>query len=191
MSTVLEFVSTHWHAVLLGGAGFGVLKWVTGWLDGRGSAFIIAQLEVLKKKSNENSVLAQIAADDAIINIFEMVIPDVLHRLDEHVKADLADGDIDVVDWVKFGASLWASTQEQITGGANDYLKNSSWNDGKKLAEIVAKRFFITQKLSADGLIVDNARIVPTDVTTTTKQTVEAPHDGGVVVTEEVHTEVK
>ncbi len=141
-------------ALILGGVvGAKVIAWISGWLDGQGAAFVGKELEKLREKSNSNSVLSQIQADDAVVSILESTIPDVLHEATDNIKADLADGKIDSVEWKDIGAKLWAKSKEHIQGGANDYLKNSSFSDGAAIAAIIAKRFFTKQKAQKDGLI--------------------------------------
>ncbi len=146
-------------AILLGGVvGAKVLAWVAGWIEGHGATFVKAELDKVQTKLNENSILGQISADDAVIGILEDAIPEVLHEATTDVTTALADGKIDSVEWKDIGAKLWAKARSHIQGGANDYLLHSSFQDGTAIAAIVAKRFFIKQKLQKDGVITDAAR---------------------------------
>jgi len=146
-------------ALILGGlVGAKVFAWFASWIDGKGAAFIKDELTKLQEKLNQNSVLSQIHADDAVIGILEDTIPDVLHEATDDIKAALADGKIDAVEWKDIGAKLWGKAKDHIQGGANDYLKNSSFEDGAAIAAIVAKRFFVKQKLQKDGVIADPPR---------------------------------
>ncbi len=193
MSTIITFMTDNWHAILVGGALAMFLNWLASWLDGKGAVFIHNELEQLRTKMNENSLLSQIHADDALVDILEATIPVVLHDFDDTMHQTLAQGNIGAVNWINFGKKLWNEVLPQVKGGVNDYLKNSSFSDGEALAAYIAKRFFVTQKMSAKGLIVDNARAEVTDVTKVTVETVKATRDlpPGQVVTQDVHTEVK
>jgi hypothetical protein len=150
----------HIAACLGGGMFVMLLQWVAKWLDSKGSDFVIAELRKLQAKANENSVVGQIAADDAVEGILEKCIPDVIHTLDATVQQDLADGKIDKADWIGIGQKLWATAKPQVQGGVNDYLKNSSFKDAEVLAMAVAKRFFTKQKLAQAGVIAPAAAVV-------------------------------
>jgi hypothetical protein len=146
-------------AILLGGVvGTKIVAYLAGWVDGHAEVFVKKELEQLRAKMNENSVLGQIGADDAVVDILEAAIPEVLHEATTDIAAALADGKIDAVEWKDIGAKLWAKAKDHIQGGKNDYLANSSFDDGAAIASIVAKRFFIKQKLQKDGVITDPAR---------------------------------
>ncbi len=192
MSTIWTWFLANWHTLLLGGMGAMVVGWAAKWLDGKGSVFVREELEKIKSRLNENSVLSQISADDALINILEDTIPVVLHDFDDTVHQTLAQGNLGLIDWKDFGIRVWNECKAHVIGGTNDYLKNSSFSDGEKLAAIIAKRFFVTQKMSSKGLIVDNARAEMTDkVVTTTKVTDTTKSTPPVTIaSEETHTEV-
>jgi hypothetical protein len=146
-------------ALILGGVvGAKIIGFIADWLNGKGAEFVHEKLENLQTKLNENSILSQISADDAVIDILEQAIPDVLHEATDDVRAALADGKIDSVEWKDIGAKLWAKSKDHIQGGANDYLKSSSFADGAAIAAIVAQRFFKKQKAQKDGLIVEAPR---------------------------------
>ena len=146
-------------ALLLGGVvGAKVIAYLASWVDGKGLELVRTELEKLRSKMNEQSILSQISADDAVIDILESTIPDVIHEAGIGVTDALADGKIDAVEWKSIGAKLWDKSKAHIQGGANDYLKNSSFQDGAAIAEVVAKRYFVKQKLQKDGVIVDAPR---------------------------------
>jgi hypothetical protein len=64
----------------------------------------------------------------------------VFDTLSENIKKDLQDGKFDKVNWEALGTLLWEKAKPQIIGGANDYLKNSSWGDGKVVATWVIQK---------------------------------------------------
>jgi len=141
-----------------GGLLIMLLQWAAKWLDSKGSDFVIAELRKVQAKINENSLMGQIQADDAVEAILEKCIPSVIATLDATLQKDLADGKLDKADWIGIGMKVWAAAKPQIEGGAHDYLKASSFKDAEVLAMIVAKRFFTKQKLAKDGVIVEPAR---------------------------------
>jgi hypothetical protein len=101
----------------------------------------------LQKKLNENSVLAQIKADEAVVKIMEDTIPEVVLEIADTLQKDLADGKFDKVNWADLGSRIWDKAKPQIVGGANDYLKTSSFEDGRTVAAWVVKRFFAKKQL--------------------------------------------
>jgi len=123
-----------------------LVGWLSEWINGKGQKFIDERLVKLQEKLNSNEVLAQIAADDAVVNIVREAIPEVMAELAATVKKDLADGHFDKVDWDSIGARLWEKVRPHVEGGKADYLKNSSFSDGKVLATYVAKKFFNKKK---------------------------------------------
>ena len=129
------------------------LGWLSEWIDGKGKQFIDEKLGKLQDKVNENSVLAQVQADDAVFKIIRDAIPEVVNELVVTAKQDLKDGKLDKVDWEDIGKRLWARTKPHIIGGKNDYLANSSFNDGKVLASWVAKKVFNKDKAKKEGLV--------------------------------------
>ncbi len=193
LSNIMEYISVHWHALAIGAVVTGSLAWLAKKLDTSGGAFVVKELEKLRVKANENSILSQLACDDALINILEDSIPLVLSELDDETQKALAAGSIEAVDWTAFGKNLYAIVKDNVEGGINNYLTNSSHADGQVLASLIAKRFFITQKMSAKGLIVDNARAEVTDVTKVTVQTISKPIGlpPSTTVVQEVHTDIK
>lgn len=194
MQTILDFLKDHWVGLITGTLGLLALQWVTNLLTGeKAASFVRAELEKLRVYSNAHEVMAQIQADDALINICEAAIPLVLHDLGDETHQAIAAGNILAVDWKAFGQKLYGEVKDQVEGGLNNYLKTSSFSDGEALAAMIAKKFFITQKMAAKGLITDAPRAIVTDVTTTTVETVKATKDTSPdkVTSEAVHTEVK
>lgn len=163
-----QLTQGHVLASVLGILLLQALQWASKWLDGKGVDFVKAELEKLRTKMNENSILSQIQADDAVINILEACLPDVVHELGADVQQALADGKIDKADWVMIGTKVWEKAKPQIQGGANDYIKASSFSDGAAIAQIIAKRFFVKQSLAVKGVIVEPARADSTPPTTAT-----------------------
>lgn len=158
MQAIWTFLVDHWVIILTSGVvTFGLTKLV-GWADSKGIQFLIAEMEKLRALSNSNSVLSQLQCDDALIDLCEQIIPESIHEADDAVKTALAAGDIHKVDWTALGKDIWGKAKGHVEGGANDYLKNSSFKDGEVLAAMIAKRFFVTQKVASQGLIVDAPR---------------------------------
>ena len=132
-----------------------VVGWIAGWIDGKGAAFVQERLLKLQEKVNSNETMAQIHADDAVFKILHDGIPEVMNAASETVKKNLKEGRFDKADWKELGSNLWAASKEQILGGAKDYLKESSFNDGELLAAWVLKKVFNKKKAKAEGLIDD------------------------------------
>lgn len=140
--------------VFLGGMlAMKLFSWIAGWVDGKGQKWIDERLGKLQDKVNENSVLSQIQADDALFGIIRDAIPEVLAESSDTLRQAFKDGNYDKIDWKDFGSRLWERTKEQIVGGKNDYLKNSSFEDGKVLGAWVAKKVFARKKAKEDGLV--------------------------------------
>ncbi len=157
-ATIWNFITTHWVGLSVGALSVTALGWVMRFLDTKGAQYAHDELEKLRAKSNSNSVLGQIAADDAVISILEDSIPLVLNDLDTATQQAIAGGSITAVDWKQFGSNLWDVAKFHVEGGINDYLAHSSYDDGKTIAELIAKRFFVTQKMQQAGLVVDPPR---------------------------------
>lgn len=134
---------------LLGIVGAKLGGWVADFLGGRAKEYIGDKIAALQEKLNENSLLGQIEADDAITRILEDAIPTVFDTLSENVKKDLADGKFDKIEWSGIGAKLWDEVKDQIVGGKNDYLANSSFDDGKAIATWVIQNWFKKKKTEA------------------------------------------
>lgn len=132
-----------------------IVGWLADWMEGKGQQWVHDRLEALQAKLNENSLLGQIQADDACTKIVENSIPLLFDELSETLKNDLKDGKLDKVEWQYIGGRLWEKVKPQIEGGKNDYLKNSSFADGKALAAWVAERWFKKQKAVKAGVVVE------------------------------------
>jgi hypothetical protein len=141
-SGVLELVI----AFLMGGVLLKAIQWVAGWMDGKGKEWIADRFSKLEEKLDQNSVLAQIQADNAVLDIIKNSIPEVFLELTETLQKDIKDGKFDKVDWEGIGGRLWERTKPHIVGGKNDYLKNSSFEDGKAVAAMVVEKFFKAKK---------------------------------------------
>lgn len=144
--------------ILLGVAVVPIVRWIAGWISGKGVELVQEELKKLQTKLNENGVLGQIQADDALIAICEHALPEVVHDLTEDIQKALADGKIDKVEWAAIGRKVWDKVKDQVRGGTNDYLKNSSFTDGEALAAMVAKRFFSLQLAQKKGLVTEAPR---------------------------------
>ena len=133
-------------AFLTGGVLLKAVQWVAGWLDGKGKEWIADKFGKLEERLDQNSVLSQIQADNAVLDIIKNSLPEVILELGETVQKDLQDGKFDKVDWEGIGGRLWERTKPHIVGGKNDYLKNSSFEDGKAVAAMIAEKFFKAKK---------------------------------------------
>ncbi len=193
LTNIWLFIEAHWAALLVGGVLTGLGSKLLSWADEKGVAYLVAEFEHLRAYTNSTAVGSQIQCDDAIISIIEAVIPEAAHELDDAAQKALAAGDIHAVNWTALGKDIWAKAKSQVESGYHDYLEKSSFSDGEALSAMISKRFFVTQKMAAKGVIVDAPRATVTDIQTTTTQTVEATRSApaGVVVSEAVHTEVK
>lgn len=134
-------------AFLMGGVLLKAVQWVAGWFDGKGKEWIAERFAKLEERLDQNSVLSQIQADNAVLEIIKNCIPEVILELGENIKNDLKDGKFDKVDWDGIGARLWERAKPHIVGGKNDYLKNSSFSDGKAVAALVVSKFFKAKKV--------------------------------------------
>ena len=119
-----------------------VVSWVASWFDGKGAQFVQERLAKFEEKVDATSVGAQIQADNALFQIASDAIPELMSTLSENVKRDLADGKFDKVEWQDIGSKLWAATKDHVQGGANDYIKNSSFEDGQVAMAWIAKKLF-------------------------------------------------
>lgn len=154
MQAIETFFATYWvHVVVLFGAAF-VGKKVVNWLEAHGTAFITQELERVRTASNATSIGSQIAVDDAIVNILESYLPEVIRDLDATIQTEISTGHISSLDWKSLGTSLWAKARAEFEAAAVDYMKLSGEKDGEVLASIVAKKFFMRQSALQKGLIV-------------------------------------
>jgi hypothetical protein len=142
-------------AILMGGAILmRFATWLASWINGKGAEIVHEKLSAISAQMNQNSLLGQIKADDAIIAILERAIPTVLASIPTELAEALKDGKVTAAEFQSIAAHLWAEASPQIVGGANDYLKESSFSDGKVVAEMVFKRFFAKQTAQARGFTV-------------------------------------
>jgi hypothetical protein len=132
---------------LMGGVLLKALQWVAGWMEGKGKEWVAERFSKLEERLDQNSVLAQIQADNAVLDIIKNCIPEALLELTETAQKDLQDGKFDKVDWDGIGARVWERAKPHIVGGKHDYLKTSSFNDGKVVAAMVVSRFFKAKKV--------------------------------------------
>lgn len=159
-------------AMVLGGIIVTKLAiWAAKWLDGSGAEFIQKEFEKLRAKINENTLLSQIAADDAIIRILEQCIPEVLHELSDEAQQAAAAGDWSKIDLKDLGNRLWLKAKPQIEGGVHDYIKESSFKDATAIALQIFQRFVAKNKLSKAGVIAEPARATPATLTVSGVQT--------------------
>lgn len=145
-----------WKTAALAGGGMllmRLLSWVSTWIDGKGKEWMHERFTKLQEKINSNEVMAQIQADDVVIRIIEESIPEVILELSETAQNDLKDGKFDAVDWAGIGTRIWQRVRPHIEGGKSDYLKNSSFTDGAKVAAWVAQKFFAKKQAQAKGLV--------------------------------------
>jgi hypothetical protein len=149
--------SMGWKEVAIGALSMVLMalaRWASAWISSQGSDLVREELKKAQTKINENTLMGQIKADDAVFAILDRSIPLVLARLHEEVAKAGVDGKITEEEMKVIAASLWEIAKPQITGGWKDYLKESSWEDGKLVAEMALRQFFAKQKLSQVGLKV-------------------------------------
>lgn len=169
-NSIMTWAGANWVALVSTAVGVYVIApaaaWVASWLNGKGADLVRAELVTLQKKINENTLMGQIHADDAVLGILEDAIPDAMHTLGSAVQAEIATGKISATDWAACGKTLWVHAQAQIRGGVHDYFANSSFvgQDEEILAGTVFKRFFLKQSLTQSGVIKTNP--TPTDAVT-------------------------
>lgn len=128
-------------------------SWISSWINGKGKDWVNERFQSLQEKMNANTLLAQIQADDAMVKILEATIPEIVLEISETAQGDLKDGRFDVVDWMGLGKRLWERVKPQVEGGAHDYLKASSFQDGVVLSGWVLQRFFKRQAAAQKGLV--------------------------------------
>lgn len=119
-----------------------VAAWASQWFEGKGAQLVQERLKKFEEKLDNTSVGAQIQADNYLFKIAKGAIPEVMTVLAENVRKDLEDGKFDKVDWDGIGGKLWAVTKDHVQGGANDYIKNSSFADGQVAMAWIAKKLF-------------------------------------------------
>jgi len=145
-----------WKAAALAFGGMLLMKlfsWLSSWINGKGKDWVNERFQSLQEKMNANTLLAQIQADDAMVKILEATIPEIVLEISETAQGDLKDGRFDVVDWMGLGKRLWERVKPQVEGGAHDYLKASSFQDGVVLSGWVLQRFFKRQAAAQKGLV--------------------------------------
>ena len=138
--------------ILAGGLLTRVGTFIADWFSGKGAELVGEKLNAFGEKLNQNALLGQIQADDAVIKILEKAVPDVMAELAENLRTDLKDGKLDAQNWENIAQELWKKAEPQIKGGAMDYLKHSSFGDGKVIAAEVFKRMVNKKKAEAAGL---------------------------------------
>jgi len=137
---------------LMGVIAAKIAGWLAAWSEGKGKAWVDEKITMLQGKINENSVLSQIAADDAVMKIMREALPEVITEIGATAQKDLKDGKFDKVDWDGIGKRLWEKTKPIIVAGKNDYLEQSSFEDGKAVARMIAQKFFKTKDAEEKGL---------------------------------------
>lgn len=125
-----------------------LVSWIASWLDTKGQELVKKELAELHTKINATGVGAQIQADDALFNALEAAIPDVFATLSKDLQAALLDAKLSKEEVFKFAGDLWAAAKPHIEGGAHDYLKNSSFSDGRQVAEMILRRWIAKRQLA-------------------------------------------
>lgn len=139
--------------VLLGMLLMKLVSWAAAWIDGKGKEWISERLAALQDKVNQNSLMGQLQADDALFKMIEGTIPEALAELTATAKQDLKDGKLDKSEWKDIEDRIWARIKPQVVGGKNDYLEHSSFSDGKALVSWAVQKFFKKQEAKKEGLI--------------------------------------
>lgn len=139
-----------WQAIgtfLTGVVLMKLAAWFADWFTGKGAELVQENLADLQDKLNQNAVLSQVTADDAVIDALEQAIPEALAEFPQALKTALADGKLSGDDIKAIATAMWAKAEPQIRGGVSDYLKTSSFKDGKTVAELVIRRWFAKKQL--------------------------------------------
>lgn len=154
MQAILNFFSNYWvHGLVLSGIVFAANR-ISSWLDKDGVTVVDAELEKLRAQLHANPVAGQLAASDALVNLIEGYIPELIHGLDSTIQTEISTGKISSLDWKTLGSSLWSKARAEVEAGVVDYMKVSGEKDGEVLAALVAKKFFMKQAALQKGLIV-------------------------------------
>lgn len=153
MHAIIDFVYLHsiWGGIAL--VGFAAVH-IAKWLDTKGVDFVMEELEALRAELHSNDITSQLDASDAVVNILESYIPEVIHEFDDTIKIEVQNGCISSLDWVKLGKDLWAKGKTEVCDGAVNYWKVSGHKDEEALSAIVAKKYFHKQAALQKGLIV-------------------------------------
>lgn len=142
---MMEFLKHIEWGSFFGGA-FGVMllsrvgEWLLGLL-GKASPWVVSQIKNLEAKVDQTGVGAQLQADNAVFDALEKAIPELIAVLPGEVSKRLEDGKITTEEWKTLAAGLWEAAKPQLEGGLHDYLKKSSFDDGKAVALMVLRRF--------------------------------------------------
>ncbi len=156
LQVIETFISSHWYILVAGVIGLivpSVIKTLT-WLRAKGDEYVIGKLEHLRSEINANNIAAQLQADDAIINILESFLPELINELDDTIQREISTGKISSLDWTDLGARLWAKGRAEVETGVTNYMAVSEEQDGKVIAALVAKKFFLKQAALQKGTIV-------------------------------------
>ncbi len=154
MEWITVFLSSYWVHIVVVAAGLPALKYGLTWMRDKSAQFIRDELEKFRAHINTNPVANQLEIDDALITLFESYIPECITELDGVIQTEISTGKISSLDWKRFGESIWAKANSEVTASAVDYMKASGEKDGKVLAAIIAKKFFMKQAALQKGLIV-------------------------------------
>jgi hypothetical protein len=144
--------------VLAGGVLIKLAAFIATWMNDKGVQIVEAKLNDFGTKLNQNQLMGQIQADDAVVKILKDTLPIVVSKLTADVQADLVAGKMDGAAFKALISDVWAAAKPQITGGAMDYLQHSSFSDGLIVTENVVQHFVGTQKLNTAGVVADPAR---------------------------------
>lgn len=154
MNTILTFLSSYWPHLIIMAAIVPAISYGITRLDARGAEFVKAECEKLRAQLHTNPVTAQLAASDALVDLMESYIPEVISELDAIIKTEISTGKISSLDWKNLGISLWSKARAEAETGIVNYMQVSGEKDGAVLAAIVAKKFFMKQSALQTGLIL-------------------------------------
>ncbi len=156
MTGILAFLQEHWVALLAfivtGVLVPSALK-IVNLIETKGVEWVHTSLEHLRSQINSNEIAAQIQADDAIIDILEDYLPEVIHEMDGVIQNEISVGKFSSLDWTKLGEALWAKGRAEIETGTKNYMEASGEKDGKVIAALVARKFFTKQAALQKNLI--------------------------------------
>ena len=142
----LQTLPIDWASLFGGGILVMLAGWFAKFIDNKAAAWISRKLSSLEDKIEGTTIGAQVEADNALFAALDSAIPAALLALPEAIKVALADGKLGLEDLKVIALAIWEAAQPHITGGAHDYLKKSSFEDGRAVALMIFKRWMAKRK---------------------------------------------
>ncbi len=154
LQTLCTLFETYWpHLLVIAGSvivGSKVVTWFDNWTED----YLHGKLEAFRADLHANEITSQLAASDALCNILESFLPEVLHGLEDTAKTEISQGKISSLDWTDLGKQLWAKARAEAEAGITNYMHESGEKDGEVLAAIFTKKYLMKQAALQKGLLV-------------------------------------